>query len=228
MPRSQSSLSVWKREIKHANNSVVKWKVMDGSSCFGSVVNEPDRHPWGWGFCPWPCSVDWGSSIAISCGVGRRCSSDPALLWLWRRLVATAPTGPQAWDPPCAAGVALKRKKENDRWHERLRNKRQRMIAYWMERLVVIWDGLGTHNGGKIWDNSWNLWGTQRWSSLPREQFKQRENINEMKVIFREWWLDNIWMKGKIDEIIDDECQNVSWGCNKEIHHVRPRSLELD
>ena len=30
----------------------------------------------------------------MSCGVVRRCSSDLALLWLWRRLAATAPTGP--------------------------------------------------------------------------------------------------------------------------------------
>ena len=48
----------------------------------------------------------------MSCGVGRRCSSDPALLWLWRRLVATAPIQPLAWGPPYAmVGVALKRQK---------------------------------------------------------------------------------------------------------------------
>ena len=37
-----------------------------------------------------------GTCIAVSCGIGRRCSSDPALLWLWCRLVATAPIGPLA------------------------------------------------------------------------------------------------------------------------------------
>ena len=31
----------------------------------------------------------------------------PALLWLWCRLEATAPIRPLAWEPPCAAGVAL-------------------------------------------------------------------------------------------------------------------------
>ena len=46
------------------------------------------------------------SCIAMSCGVGHRRGSDPALLWLWRRLVATAPIGPLAWEPPCATGVA--------------------------------------------------------------------------------------------------------------------------
>ena len=31
---------------------------------------------------------------------------DPALLWLWRRSVATAPTRPLAWKPPYAARAA--------------------------------------------------------------------------------------------------------------------------
>ena len=42
----------------------------------------------------------------MSCGVGCRRGSDPALLWLWRRPVATAPIGPLAWEPPYAAGAA--------------------------------------------------------------------------------------------------------------------------
>ena len=44
----------------------------------------------------------------MSCGVGCRLGSDPKLLWLWlwRRLVATAPIGPLAWEPPYATGVA--------------------------------------------------------------------------------------------------------------------------
>ena len=32
--------------------------------------------------------------------------NDPALPWLWRRTVATAPIGPLAWEPPYAAGAA--------------------------------------------------------------------------------------------------------------------------
>ena len=42
----------------------------------------------------------------MSCGVGCRRGSDPALLWLWRRPVATAPIQPLAWEPPYAAGAA--------------------------------------------------------------------------------------------------------------------------
>ena len=41
----------------------------------------------------------------MSCGVGRRHSSDLPLLWLWR--------GPEdPWEPPNAAGAALKGRKD--------------------------------------------------------------------------------------------------------------------
>ena len=42
----------------------------------------------------------------MSCGVGCTHGSDPALLYLWRRPVATALIQPLAWEPPYAAGVA--------------------------------------------------------------------------------------------------------------------------
>ena len=62
-----------------------------------------------------PALAQWvkGSGVAVSCGVGCRCSSDPTLLWLWHRLVATAPIRPLAWEPPCAAGAALKSREKN-------------------------------------------------------------------------------------------------------------------
>ena len=47
----------------------------------------------------------------MSCGVGRRCASDLAWLWLWPRSAAVAPIRPLAWEPPYAMGVALKRQK---------------------------------------------------------------------------------------------------------------------
>ena len=43
------------------------------------------------------------SSAAVSC------SLDPVLLWLWCRLVATAPIWPLAWEFPYVAGAALKK-----------------------------------------------------------------------------------------------------------------------
>ena len=39
----------------------------------------------------------------MSCGVGCRRGSDPVLLWLWRRPVATALIRPLAWEPSYAA-----------------------------------------------------------------------------------------------------------------------------
>ena len=47
----------------------------------------------------------------MSCGVGCRCGLDLVLLCLWCRLAAVAPIRPLAWDPPYAAGVALKGQK---------------------------------------------------------------------------------------------------------------------
>ena len=48
----------------------------------------------------------------MSCGVGQRHGSDPALLWQWCRPAATALVRPLAWEPPNATGVALKRQKK--------------------------------------------------------------------------------------------------------------------
>ena len=47
----------------------------------------------------------------MSCGVGCRCGSDLALLWLWHRLAAIALIRPLAWESPYAVGVARKRQK---------------------------------------------------------------------------------------------------------------------
>ena len=59
-----------------------------------------------------PGSLSWLRIwVAMSCGVGCRCSSDPELLWLWCWPVTAAPTGPLVWEPPYAAGEALTRQK---------------------------------------------------------------------------------------------------------------------
>ena len=68
--------------------------------------------PIGCGFDTWPRSVGYGSGVAVSCGVVSRNGSDPMLLWLWCRQAAIAPIRPLAWQPPYAAGVALKKKKK--------------------------------------------------------------------------------------------------------------------
>ena len=55
--------------------------------------------------------MGWGSSIAVSCGVGRRRGSVPTLLWLCCRPVAVALIRPLAWEPPYAARVAQEKAK---------------------------------------------------------------------------------------------------------------------
>jgi len=84
-------------------------------------LTNPTRNHEVAGFGPCPCSV----LSAVSCGVGCRRSSDPAWLWLWCRLVATAPIGPLAWEPPYASGAAqeiakkTKKKKKRNKDNER-------------------------------------------------------------------------------------------------------------
>ena len=61
----------------------------------------------------------------MSCGVGGRRGSDPALVWLCQRLAAAALLQPLAWEPPYAASIALKSKKKKSQL-----DKRKRAAAY--------------------------------------------------------------------------------------------------
>ena len=77
----------------------------------------------------------------MSCGVGCRCGSDPALLWLWHRLVATAPIEPLAWEPPYVEGAAQEMAKRQTHTHTHthklleMRNVRREMKNYnWVRR----------------------------------------------------------------------------------------------
>ena len=74
-------------------------------------------------FQVWPLASlsGLGSGVAVSCGVGHRCGSHPALLWLWCRLAATGPIQPLAWEPPYATGAAPKKKKKKERERENSR-----------------------------------------------------------------------------------------------------------
>ena len=59
----------------------------------------------------------------------RRRGSDLALLRLWRRPAATAPSGSLAWEPPYTAGAALKRQKQNK--NKNKTSKKQRWEHQW-------------------------------------------------------------------------------------------------
>ena len=58
-------------------------------------LTNQNQYPRGRRFDPWPCSVGYRSCVALSCGVGHKCSSDLVLLWLWSRRIATSPIQPQ-------------------------------------------------------------------------------------------------------------------------------------
>ena len=66
---------------------------------------------------------------AVCCGVGHRLGLDPALLWLWRRPVATASIRPLAWEPPYAVGAALEKIKK-ERKREREERKKERNLSH--------------------------------------------------------------------------------------------------
>ena len=72
------------------------------------------------------CSVGEGSGVAVSCGVGCRRASDPELLRLRCRPMATAPIRPLAWEPPYASGVALKRQKDKKKKKKKKERKKRK------------------------------------------------------------------------------------------------------
>ena len=57
----------------------------------------------------------------MSCGVGCRCGSGPALLWFWRRPAAVAPIRPLAWEPPYVVGAALERQKDKKKKKKKIK-----------------------------------------------------------------------------------------------------------
>ena len=63
----------------------------------------------------------------MSCGVGHRCGSAPELVWLRCRPAAIALMQPLSWEPPYAASVALKSKKQNKA------NKKRRSLDFELE-----------------------------------------------------------------------------------------------
>ena len=70
----------------------------------------------------------------MSRGVGRRRRSDPALLWLWHRPVATAPIRPLAWEPPYAVGAAQRNSKKK----KKKIKEQMSLAATWMQLDILI------------------------------------------------------------------------------------------
>jgi len=86
----------------------------------GRVKKEKEEFLW-WLSTLWTGLVSMRMQIRIlallselrirHCGGGHRCSSDPELLWLWRRSAAAALIWPLTWELPYSTGAAVKKAK---------------------------------------------------------------------------------------------------------------------
>ena len=72
---------------------------------------ESGWYPWRHGFNPWSHPVCSGSGVAVSCGVGHRCSSDSSLMRLWHRLAAIPVLIPSLGTSICHLCCPKKKKK---------------------------------------------------------------------------------------------------------------------
>ena len=70
----------------------------------------------------------------MSCGVGRRGSSNPACLWLWWRPAAAALIPPLAWEPPYVVGAALKHKTKQESHHSQYCPSQAHSQISWLSR----------------------------------------------------------------------------------------------
>ena len=104
----------------------------------------------------------------MNCGVGCTCSSDLALLRLWRRLVATAPIGPLAWKPPYAAGAALKRTKDKRQKKEEERKEKERT------------ENRKDQEGASLSQTTWHRAGA-RWES--KDETRDGEKVKARKPV---------------------------------------------
>ena len=83
------------------------------SSCCGTVETNLTRNDEVEGSVPGLAQWVKDLAVAMSCGVGCRCSLDP--MWLWCRPAAVAQILPLAWEPPYTMGAGLKSEKENEK-----------------------------------------------------------------------------------------------------------------
>ena len=97
-----------------------------GSSHCGSAVTNPTSIHEDVGLIPGlaRCVKDLA---CCGCAVGRRHSSDPALLWLWCRPAAGSSVQPLAWELPYAKDAALKRQKKQNKTKQKPKKQKQKV-----------------------------------------------------------------------------------------------------
>ena len=81
----------------------------------------------------------------MSYGVGCRCGSDPASLWLWCRPAAVAPIQPWVWELPYATDAALKSKRSSSSSSSKcvLEANRTRIVLWDWEEGALLRDWAG-------------------------------------------------------------------------------------
>ena len=99
----QAFLIITKRKPPQTREKVPHFKKTGSSLCGSAVTNLTSIHE---NQSSIPGLAQWAKDPA-SCGVGRRCSSDPALLW--PRPATAAPIQPLAWEFPYVEGCSAKR-----------------------------------------------------------------------------------------------------------------------
>ena len=72
--------------------------------------------------------------------------SNPALLWLWFRLVATAPIRPLAWEPPYATEMVPEMAKKK----KKIREKPSLTVEQKVEPTSVKFRELNTNQGSNL------------------------------------------------------------------------------
>ena len=73
------------------------------------------------------------------------------LLWLWCRLVATAPIRPPAWEPPYVSGVALKRQKTKKKKKRKIKLTNE-VLNTFLLRLGISKDTHFHHLYSNVWE----------------------------------------------------------------------------
>ena len=92
----------------------------------------------------------------MSCGVGSRHGSGPVLLWLWCRPATPASNRPLAWEPPYAAGVALKDKRQKKK-KKKKKKKTTANVNKDVEKLEPHTTACGKVSGATTVETAWHF-----------------------------------------------------------------------
>ena len=164
--------------------------------------NEPLKYPWGCRFNPRPCSMDQGTSIAVSCGY---------------RPAAATPIQPLAWELPCVEGVALKRSKKKKKKKERERDREvfhvflALLLTMRMQFTIHIFEPSPHRKGQNL--GAWKR--TKPWNTLSTLEEHVNKLGSTMGIILFRWnmaWGLNRW--GCLRAIPNEKCR---WKMRAEI-----------